>query len=55
VLYDRLRELTVAGLVSQGSDDRYELTRVGGELSTALRPLDRWSRRWADSPRPSSP
>jgi DNA-binding HxlR family transcriptional regulator len=55
VLYDRLRELTVAGLVSQGSDDRYELTRVGGELSTALRPLDSWSRRWADSPRPSSP
>jgi DNA-binding HxlR family transcriptional regulator len=55
VLYDRLRELTVAGLVSQGSDDRYELPRVGGELSTALRPLDRWSRRWADSPRPSSP
>jgi DNA-binding HxlR family transcriptional regulator len=54
VLYDRLRELTVAGLVSQGRDDRYELTHIGGELGAALQPLDTWSRRWADSPRPSS-
>jgi DNA-binding HxlR family transcriptional regulator len=51
VLYDRLRELTVAGLVSQGQDDRYELTPIGTELRQALQPLDSWSRQWAGTQR----
>lgn len=51
VLYDRLRELSAAGLVSQREDDHYELTPLGGGLGTALEPLDAWSRQWADSQR----
>jgi DNA-binding HxlR family transcriptional regulator len=47
VLYERLRELTDAGLVAQTDDQRYELTRIGRDLGAALEPLDRWSRRWA--------
>ena len=51
VLYDRLRELTTAGLVHQTDDDAYELTELGASLGAALEPLDAWARRWADSPR----
>ncbi len=47
VLYERLRELTGAGLVSQTDDLAYELTEIGQDLGAALEPLDRWSRRWA--------
>lgn len=49
VLYDRLRELTSAGLVGQTDDDAYELTDLGGALDTALEPLDAWAQRWARS------
>jgi DNA-binding HxlR family transcriptional regulator len=49
VLYDRLRELTAAGLISQDPSDRYLLTPIGRSLGTALEPLDAWSRRWARS------
>lgn len=49
VLYERLRELTGAGLVVQTADQAYELTDIGSELGAALEPLDRWSRRWARS------
>ena len=47
VLYQRLRDLTEAGLVAQGDDGRYELTRWGSSLGEALDPIDAWSRRWA--------
>ena len=47
VLYARLSELTDAGLVAQGADQRYALTAIGRTLGSALEPLDQWSRRWA--------
>ena len=47
VLYQRLADLTEAGLVTQGDHQRYELTEIGQALGAALEPLDRWSRRWA--------
>jgi len=49
VLYDRLGELTGAGLVAQRDDQCYELSEVGRSLGKALAPLDQWARRWADS------
>jgi DNA-binding HxlR family transcriptional regulator len=51
VLYQRLGELTDAGLIEQGADQRYQLTRIGRTLGAALEPLDQWSRRWADGHR----
>jgi DNA-binding HxlR family transcriptional regulator len=47
VLYERLRELTHAGLVEQYDDDSYGLTNLGEKLGTALKPLDAWSQQWA--------
>ncbi|MGE5285751.1 MAG: winged helix-turn-helix transcriptional regulator [Micromonosporaceae bacterium] len=47
VLYERIRDLTEAGLVTQDEDQRYELTDIGQALGAALEPLDRWSRHWA--------
>jgi len=46
VLRDRLRELTVAGIVERG-DGGYRLTAEGRELMELLRPLGQWSQRWA--------
>ena len=46
VLYDRLRELTTAGIV--GADNgTYGLTPTGSDLIAALMPLVDWSDRWA--------
>ena len=47
VLYERLRELTDAGLLTRDEAGGYLLTNVGAELSVALAPLDAWARRWA--------
>ena len=47
VLYERLGELTAAGLVDRSEDGRYELTDLGQALGEALGPLDAWARRWA--------
>jgi len=49
VLRQRLVELGEAGLVAQNGDGRYELTGLGQEAHEALRPLARWSDRWATS------
>jgi DNA-binding HxlR family transcriptional regulator len=46
VLYDRLRELTEAGLIGR-QGEAYALTRLGRGLGDAIAPLDSWSRRWA--------
>ncbi|WP_231990870.1 helix-turn-helix domain-containing protein [Mycobacterium sp. 852002-30065_SCH5024008] len=48
VLYDRLGELSGAGLVVQRDDQSYELSEAGRSLGEALDPLDQWARRWAD-------
>jgi DNA-binding HxlR family transcriptional regulator len=47
VLYERLGELTEAGLVEKLDDMRYDLTDLGRALGAALEPLDKWARRWA--------
>ena len=47
VLYDRLRELSSAGLIEKNEDGDYRLTGLGNELGAALGPLDMWARRWA--------
>ncbi len=47
VLYQRLRELTEAALITQGPSDEYELTALGAELGASLQPLDAWAQRWA--------
>ena len=47
VLYQRLAELGSARLVEQDPDSRYRLTALGGSLSAAIKPLDRWAREWA--------
>lgn len=48
VLYERLNELTSAGLVTKDDLGAYTLTALGADLSSALQPLDQWSKRWAD-------
>lgn len=47
VLYERLRELTDASLVTQGDGGEYQLTSLGRELGESLQPLDAWARRWS--------
>ena len=47
VLYERLRELTDAGLVTRDDDESYVLTEIGSSLGSALRPLDAWSVHWS--------
>jgi DNA-binding HxlR family transcriptional regulator len=47
VLYERIRELSHAGLVAKGPDGNYLLTEIGGSLGSALQPLDDWSVAWS--------
>jgi DNA-binding HxlR family transcriptional regulator len=47
VLYERLDELTDAGLVTRAEDASYALTALGHSLGEALGPLDAWARTWA--------
>lgn len=47
VMYERLRELSEAGLVSKTIAGEYQLTDLGQGLSRAIAPLDAWARRWA--------
>lgn len=49
VLYARLSELAEAGLVEQVEGHRYRLTPIGRDLGSALEPMMRWARRWADA------
>jgi DNA-binding HxlR family transcriptional regulator len=48
VLRQRLGELVDGRIVAQLPDTTYELTGLGREAYQALRPLARWSERWAD-------
>ena len=50
VLYERLKELTGAGLLSRDQVGAYLLTDLGKSLSAALKPLDAWATRWANTP-----
>jgi DNA-binding HxlR family transcriptional regulator len=49
VLYQRLAELTGAGLLAQRNDGRYGLTPLGASLGKAIEPLDQWAQTWAAS------
>ena len=51
VLYQRLRELSAAGLIDRSGDDRYTLTATGQSLSAAIAPLDTWAQAWAATTR----
>ena len=53
VLYDRVRDLSGAGLVDKDEHGAYRLTDLGRDLGAALGPLDSWARRWADRIDPS--
>lgn len=46
VLYQRLGELTEAGLLA-ASEDGYALTDLGAALGAAIAPLDAWAQTWA--------
>jgi DNA-binding HxlR family transcriptional regulator len=46
VLYERLKELTDAGLVTK-SDEGYLLTEIGSSLGSALQPLGEWALIWS--------
>jgi DNA-binding HxlR family transcriptional regulator len=50
VLYERLRDLTEAGLIEPLDDGAYRLSTIGRDLGRALAPLDRWAERWAAQP-----
>jgi DNA-binding HxlR family transcriptional regulator len=55
VLYQRLGELTEAGLLVRDDAGAYGLTSLGADLGPALESLDAWARRWADQdPEPAS-
>lgn len=48
VLRQRLAELVESKIVAQQPDTSYGLTPLGREAYEALRPLARWSERWAE-------
>jgi DNA-binding HxlR family transcriptional regulator len=45
-MYERLRELTEAGLVGRHDASAYVLTSLGRKLNTAIAPLDGWAKVW---------
>lgn len=47
VLYERLRELSAAGLVEKAPSGDYTLTDAGRSLGAAIAPLDQWATSWA--------
>ncbi len=47
VLYERLRELTEAGLIDKDDAGDYGLTKAGRDLGRAIAPLDDWATSWA--------
>jgi DNA-binding HxlR family transcriptional regulator len=49
VLYERLDELTNAGLLTRDEAGAYLLTELGTALAPALESLDSWARRWSDA------
>jgi DNA-binding HxlR family transcriptional regulator len=47
VLYQRLDELTAAGLLARNDAERYLLTELGAALRPALGSLQDWAERWS--------
>lgn len=46
VLYERLHDLTTAGLLTRDENGEYLLTELGAGIGPALESLDAWARRW---------
>jgi DNA-binding HxlR family transcriptional regulator len=46
VMYERLRELSDAGLVGRNDASEYELTSSGHALERAIAPLNGWAKTW---------
>ncbi len=55
VLYERLDELTAAGLLARDKAGAYLLTGLGRALAPALESLDSWARRWAQALQQTEP
>jgi DNA-binding HxlR family transcriptional regulator len=55
VLYERLDELTGAGLITRDEAGDYLLTELGAALGPALESLDSWARRWSETLREAGP
>ncbi|MEU9099586.1 helix-turn-helix domain-containing protein [Streptomyces sp. NPDC048361] len=53
VLSTRIEELSGARLLALDGDG-YRLTQLGEDLVEALKPLDAWSRRWAEETGPET-
>ncbi len=49
VLYERLAELSDAGLLARDQAGAYLLTDLGAALAPALESLDSWARRWSEA------
>ncbi|HTZ23100.1 MAG TPA: helix-turn-helix domain-containing protein [Streptosporangiaceae bacterium] len=49
VLYERLDELTAAGLLARDEAGAYLLTDIGAQLAPALQSLDAWAGRWSEA------
>jgi DNA-binding HxlR family transcriptional regulator len=49
VLYERLEELTAAGLVTRDQAGDYVLTDLGAALGPALESLGSWATRWSQT------
>jgi DNA-binding HxlR family transcriptional regulator len=49
VLYERLGDLQVAGLIDQGEQKEYALTELGHQLGEAIGPLQAWAQRWSST------
>ena len=49
VLYERLDELTGAGLITRDEAGDYLLTDLGAALGPALESLDSWAWRWSET------
>ena len=49
VLYQRLEELTAAGLLARDQAGAYRLTDLGAALAPALESLYAWARCWSDA------
>jgi DNA-binding HxlR family transcriptional regulator len=49
VLYERLEELTAAGLITRDQAGGYVLTELGAALGPALESLRSWAGRWSET------
>jgi DNA-binding HxlR family transcriptional regulator len=47
VLYERLSDLSAAGLIARDQAGAYVLTDLGAAVCPALETLDSWARRWS--------